>query len=129
MVERVRDPPVPNPNAKPVWHAFERANIVARRGRIGSYFIDRFANVSRLCRLHSSKDLSRVAGDNDLHTVMFAQRERRGKLGSPKAADLNRMTPSSAWPRCESPDLRIVASHQLRVAAAAPKAITTLLQS
>jgi hypothetical protein len=85
VIERVGDPPVANPNAKPVWHAYERANVIVRCGRIGGYLIDRFANVSRLCRLHSSKELSRVAGNDDLHTVMFAERERRGKLGSPKA--------------------------------------------
>jgi hypothetical protein len=55
MVERVRDPQIgseagANRNAKPVWHAFERANIVVRHGRIGSYLIDRFANVSRCIR-------------------------------------------------------------------------------
>ena len=91
MIQRVRNPPVANPNAKPVWHALERANIVVRRGRISGDLIDRFASASRLCRLHSSKDLSRVAGDNDLHTVMFAQCERR-QARIAKSADLNRMS-------------------------------------
>jgi hypothetical protein len=41
---------IANPNAKPIWHASERANIVVTRARVGGYLIDRFANVSRLCR-------------------------------------------------------------------------------
>jgi hypothetical protein len=84
VIERVRNPPVADPNAEPIRHAFERANIVVRRSRIGGHLIDRFANVSGLCRLYPDKDLSRVASDNDLHSMMFAQRERIGKLGAPR---------------------------------------------
>jgi hypothetical protein len=76
VIEPVGDPPVADPNANPFGTPVSVRILLF--GVVGSAaaFIDRFANVSRLCWLYSSKDLSRVDDPELSDRILSAARTR-----------------------------------------------------